>query len=69
MAGEDAVGLDERLGGGLPGGGEAGPVGIGAGDGLDGGDHGPAQRLAAGQQRPEFLFQPGRVARAQHPAF
>ena len=43
--GQDAVGLDERLGGGMQGGGEAGPVGVGSWHGLDGGDHGPPHAI------------------------
>ena len=74
VAGEvDAVGDDvlaahqEVLGGGQ-GGGEAGPVRVGARDGLHGGDHGPTQALVEGQQGPQLLFEAGWVGRAQHPA-
>jgi hypothetical protein len=48
--------------GGFQGGGEACSVRIGARLGFHGGDHGHAQQLIERQQRPEFLFQPGRVA-------
>ena len=48
------------------GGGEAGPVGVGAGPGLDRGDHGHAQQLVEGEQRPELLLEAGPVTRAQH---
>src|ERR1022692_4351701 len=48
-AGDDVPGFDEEVFGGLQGDGEAGAVGVGAGDGLGGGDHGPAQCLVEGQ--------------------
>ena len=64
----DAGGGGELVAGGFQGGGEAGPVGVGAGPGLDGGDHGHAQQLVEGQQGPQFLFHAGPVARAQHAA-
>ncbi len=60
-----AVTTPAACGQGLPGGfqgdGEAGPVGVGAGDRFGGGGHGPAQRLVEGQQRPHLLFQAGWV--------
>src|ERR1019366_1397495 len=64
--GDDIAGAyDQRLGG-FDGDLVAGAVGAGARDGGDGvGDREP-QRLAAGQQRPHLLLQPGRVARAEH---
>ena len=39
---DDAGGLGEQVAGGFQGGGEAGPVGVGAGAGFDRGDHGVA---------------------------
>ena len=62
-------GVDQQVFGGFEGGGEAGPVRVGAGAGFDGGDHGSAQRLVDGEQGPQFLFEPGRIGRAQHAVF
>ena len=67
VCGQD-LGAGDGVEGGLQGGGEAGAVGVGAGDGLGGEDHLAADGLVEGQQRPGFLFQPGRVAGAQDPA-
>ena len=66
--GADPCGGGELVAGGFQGGGEAGPVGVGAGPGLDGVDHGHAQQLVEGQQRPQFLLHAGLVARAQDAA-
>jgi len=66
FVGQDAAGRGEAVAGGLQGGGEAGPVGIGAGAGLHRLDHGYAQQLVGGQQSPDLLFQAGPVLRAQH---
>src|ERR1035438_9297838 len=64
----DAGGGGDEVPGGLDGDLVAGPVRVGAGDGLDGvGDRG-AQRLVNGQQRPCFLLDPGGVPGAQYPA-
>jgi hypothetical protein len=43
------AGVDEEVLGGGEGGGEAGPVRVGAGQGFDCGHHGPAQRLVEGE--------------------
>jgi hypothetical protein len=59
------VGGGELGAGGFQGGGEAGPVGVGAGAGFDGVDHGRAQQLVDREQRPGFLFQSGAITRAQ----
>ena len=48
----DPLGCGELVACGFQGGGEAGPVGVGAGPGLDGGDHGHAQQLVDGEQGP-----------------
>jgi hypothetical protein len=62
--GVDAVGGDELVAGGLQGGGEAGPVRVEPGTGLDRLDHRGAQQLIDGEQRPQFLLDPGPVTRA-----
>ena len=65
---DDVAGAGDQRLGGLDGDLVAGPVRVGARDGGDGvGDRDP-QRLAAGEQGPDLLLQPGRVARAQDPA-
>jgi hypothetical protein len=56
---------DDLLPRGLECGGEAGPVRVGSGR-LGGGGHCHAQRLAGGQQRPQFLLGAGPVAGAEH---
>ncbi len=66
--GADAAGRGQFLAGGFQGGGEAGPVGVGAGLGLHGGDHRHAQQLVKGEQGPQFLLDAGPVPRAQHAA-
>jgi len=48
----DAGGGGELVAGGFQRGGEAGPVGVGAGPGFNRGDHGHAQQLVEGQQGP-----------------
>jgi len=64
----DVPGGGDQVLGGLDGDLIAGPVGVGAGHGLDGiGDRGP-QRLVDGQQRPHLLLDAGGIPRAQHPA-
>ena len=51
-SGADAAGGGQFLAGGFQGGGEAGPVGVGAGPGFDRGGHGHAQQLVEGEQGP-----------------
>src|SRR6185437_14815410 len=66
-AGKD-VGAGQGVDGGVQGDGEAGAVGVGAGDGLGGECHLAADGLVEGEQGPDFLVQPGGVLRAQDPA-
>ena len=66
-AGKD-VGAGQGVDGGVQGDGEAGAVGVGAGDGLGGECHLAADGLVEGEQGPDFLVQPGGIARAQDPA-
>jgi hypothetical protein len=61
LARGDAADHAAGCGDGLQGDGEAGPVGVGARHGLGGQHHFAADRLVEGQQRPVFLFEPGRV--------
>jgi hypothetical protein len=53
--GDHARGLDDLVAGGLEGGAEAGPVGVGAGDGHDGVCDGDPDYLIGGQQRVDLL--------------
>jgi hypothetical protein len=66
--GIDSRGSGELVAGGFQGRGEAGPVWVGAGPGLDGVGHGHPHQLVKGQQRPGFLLQARLVAGAQHVA-
>ena len=65
-AGEDACGEDDLVAGGVQGDGEAGAVGVGAGDGRVG--DGGAQCLVGNQQGVDLLLDPVGGAGAQDPA-
>jgi hypothetical protein len=55
-AGDHARGEDDLVAGGVQGDGEAGPVGVGAGDGRGGVGDGGAQCLVGDQQGADFLL-------------
>ena len=59
--GGDACCLDELVAGGVPGDGEAGPVGVGAGAGAGGVGHGGAQELVGDQESVDSLGEAGGV--------
>ncbi len=67
-SGDDSGCLLDLVAGGLPGDGEAGPVGIGAGPGAGGVGDGGAQQLAGDEQGVDLLGDPGRGPGAQDPA-
>src|SRR5215813_6455432 len=62
----DAAGGGDLVAGCFQGGGEAGPVRVGAGHGLGGRGHRHPDQLVDGEQRPQFLFGAGPVAGAHH---
>jgi hypothetical protein len=67
-AGEDGCGEDDLVAGGVQGDGEAGAVGVGAGDGAGGVGDGGAQGLVGNQQGVDLLLDPVGGAGAQDPA-